>query len=237
MIQKIREFRQSKKRYMITAILAVVVLMLAGYSYWEDSDRRKLNYADSLSLVAAEVNGVSLTLRQMAFYVAFEENLVEQQALAYDATNTSKYWNLHTDGTFVRVAARNAAIQMAIHDEIFYQMAITEELSLNEDEEAFLAIAVEDFWADLTDMDKEQKLGIEKEDIEMTMRRLALAQKMQTIYAALNNGQPQDYDFYTDTYKGLYEQQDIVIYKNVWSRIRFGNITLEHEERRIKDGS
>lgn len=217
-----------RNRYIITIILAVIVLCLAGYSYWKDSDRRKLDYASSLQMVAVEVNGVPLTLRQLAFYVAYEENLVEQQALAYDPSDTSKYWNLHTDGAFVRVAARNAAIQMAIHDEVFYQLAKQEGISLNDEEEQSLELSIQDFWLDLTDTGKEQKLGIDQEDIAQAMRKLILAQKMQLIYAELENGQYEDYEFYADTYKLLYEKQKIEFYKDIWKRIRFGNITIEH---------
>lgn len=227
-IERIKLYRKSRKKYLLTAVLGILVLALAGYSYYQDSNRTKLVYADSLEQTFASVNGQKLTLWDLAFYVAYEEALVENQALAYDADDTLKYWNLHTDGTFVRVAARNAAVQMAIHDEIFYQMAVEEKLELSEAEYDELAMSFEDFWLDLIEDEKEQKLGVDDNTIFRAMEKLMLAQKMQYIYAELQGVAYEDYDFFTDTYSVLKEQQNVIMNKNVIRRIGFGSITLEH---------
>lgn len=226
--ERVKKFRAGRKRYLVTLALAVLVLVLFGYSYWTGRGKAGLIYADSLEMTAVEVNGIELTLREVAFYVAYEEDQVEQQALAYDAEDTGKYWNIHTDEAFIRTAARNAAIQMAIHDELFYQMAVAEQIELSEEEETALKSHVDDFWSDLVDDQKDIKLGIEREDIEKAMQKAAYAEKMQRIYAELHNRDYEDYDFSTDTYAELLDEQDYTINKDVWSRIDFGNITLEH---------
>ncbi len=229
--KRIKEFRHSQKRYIVTIVLAVIVLLLAGYSYWKDSDRTKLVYRDSLDRIAAEVNGEELTLSDMAFYVAYEENQVEQQALAYNADDTQKYWNLHVDGVYVRVAARNATIQMMVHDEIFYQMAVAEGIELSGEEEDALLLSVQDFWYDLESEGKEKKLGIDRENIEHTMRKIMYAQKMQLIYSELQGASYEDYEFYTDTYEDFAKTQDVNINKVILKRIRFGDVTLEHGKK------
>ena len=226
-----KEFRQSKKRYVVTIVLAGISLLLLGYTYWRDSDRTKLVYKDSLDREVAEVNGKKLTLSDMAFYVAYEENQVEQQALAYDAGDTSKYWNLHTNGTYVRVAARNATIQMLVHDELFYQMAVAEGIELNDEEEKSLLLSIQDFWYDLENEEKEKRLGIDRQNIENAMRKMMYAQKMQLIYSQLQGAAYEDYEFYTDSYQAYAKTQDVTIKKDVLKRIRFGNVTLEHEKK------
>ncbi len=226
--ERVKKFRAGRKRYLVTLALTVLVLVLFGYSYRTGRGRADLIYADSLEMTAVEVNGIKLTLREVAFYVAYEEDQVEQQSLAYDAEDTGKYWNIHTKKAFIRTAARNAAIQMAIHDELFYQMAVAEQIELSEEEETALKSHVDDFWSDLVDDQKDKKLGIEREDIEKAMQKAAYAEKMQRIYAELHNRDYEDYDFSTDTYAELLDEQDYTINKDVWSRIDFGNITLEH---------
>ena len=226
-----KEFRQSKKRYVVTIVLAGISLLLLGYTYWRDSDRTKLVYKDSLDREVAEVNGKKLTLSDMAFYVAYEENQVEQQALAYDAGDTSKYWNLHTNGTYVRVAARNATIQMLVHDELFYQMAVAEGIELNDEEEKSLLLSIQDFWYDLENGEKEKRLGIDRQNIENAMRKMMYAQKMQLIYSQLQGAAYEDYEFYTDSYQAYAKTQDVTIKKDVLKRIRFGNVTIEHEKK------
>lgn len=217
-----------KKRIGLTLILAATLVCLVLYSGRQGDKKRKIVYAQSLDLVAAQINGEDLTLRELAFYVAYEENQVEQQALAYNYEDTSRYWNMRTDHTYIRIAARNGAIQMALHDELFYQMAQQEGIRLSEEEEQLLAAGIADFWADLTDDEKEIMLGVEYEDIAKAMEKIAYAQKMQFLYSQLNNAEYETYDFSTDTYAELLEEQDYKIYEDVWGRVDFGNVTLAH---------
>lgn len=78
-----------------------------------------LVYADSLELVVADVNGQELTLRDLAFYIAYDEMFVEEQAQIYDAEDTSRYWNLKTNNVYVRQLSKQSVMEKAVHDEIF----------------------------------------------------------------------------------------------------------------------
>ena len=175
---------------------------------------------------AVTVNGNELTLRDLAFYVAYEEAEVQRQAVVYDADNPIRYWNANMGGTYTRVAARNISMQMAIHDEVFYQMAMEEGIELSEADESALADVEQDFWSDLIMIDGDQRMGISEKDIQMTMRKMALAQKYQEIYAELNNKSYEDYDFTEAPYKKLLKKQDYKIHDKVWKRVSMGSITL-----------
>jgi hypothetical protein len=135
---------------------------------------------------------------------------------------------VHVDGVFVRIAARNAAAQMAIHDEVFYQMAVAEGMELSDEEEEALQSHLDDFWADLVEGEKDTRLGVTKEDIENTMRKIAYAQRMQTIYAEENGQTYEDYDFSGEAYEELLKAQKYKIRETIWKRLGFGNITLDH---------
>lgn len=111
------------RKHITTIILAVLAVIAGVYAYNYHDMKQNIVYNEHLDDVAVTVNGKELTLRDMAFYVAFEEMNVEKQALVYDSDNPNKYWNIHTNGEFVRVTARKAAMSMAIHDELFYEMA------------------------------------------------------------------------------------------------------------------
>lgn len=218
------------RKWVITLILLLVLLGMGGYSYWKGNLQTNLIYADSLDQVAVTVNGNDLTLRQLAFYVAYEETEVERQAYIYNPKDTNIYWNLHANNTYIRKAARNAAIQMAIHDELFYQMAVHEEIELSEEEIESLSERVEEFWSELSDYGKDVRMGIDREDIAHTMEKMAYAQKMQYIYENLQGVDEEDFAFYTDTYLAFYNKQSIKIEENVWGRVNFGNVTLTHWE-------
>lgn len=224
----IRKFHKSPRKYIVTIILGIVVIALGWYSYSKSYLRRGIDYKSVHEKTAITVNGISRTFKDLAFYVAYEESEVEEQAKAYDDENREKYWNLHIDGEFVRVAARNAAIKMAIHDELFYQMAVKEEITLNSKEQQVLEMSQQDFWSDLTDYDKQDMLGVTREDICQQMERIALAEKYQNIYAGLTNYDVSDYIFTADAYDRLLAENEYKINEDVWQNVNFGTITLNH---------
>ena len=117
--------KKQRKRYnyVLTFILLILVCVMAFYSRELGQQRDAIVYPDSLELVAAEINGEELTLRELAFYVAYEEMQVEEQAVLYDSEDPGHYWNIRTQEGFTRVNARKAVMQMALHDELFYQLA------------------------------------------------------------------------------------------------------------------
>ena len=170
----------------------------------------------------------AITLKDFAFYVAYEEMNVEEQAYVYEPGNTSKYWNLHIDGEFVRIAARNSAVDMAIHDRIFYDMALEDGVELDDEEMQFLINSQQDFLSDISDYGGIEKLGVDEEVICSSMEKAALAQKYQEVYAELNGKEISDYDFSAEGYKALLADTDYKINKEVLERLDFGNITLEH---------
>lgn len=197
-------------------------------SSWQTKQRQQLVYTESLDKVAASVNGTKLTLREIAFYVAYEEAEVEKQAFAYDAEHPKKYWGIRLNKTYVYAAARNAVIQMAIHDEVFYEMAMQEEIELTDDETQTLKARTNEFWQDLVEDGKDVLLGVQEADIAETMRRIAYAEKYQSIYAQMEEDSYEDYDFSGDAYTRLLEKQDYSINKNVVKRLGVGSITLQY---------
>ena len=223
--EKLKAFRQSRKKYIITLILLVTLVALMIYGKDTGERRMKLVYSQALDEVAVTVNGTDLTLRDVAFYVAFEEEQVEEQACEYNPEDTSEYWNVHVDGIYIRVAARNAAIQMAMEEKI----------RLTSEEEASCQLAYEDFWSDFTADGKAERLGVTAEDIRDCMYRMALAQKYQSIYAQLQDVEYEQCNYGEAVYETLLKEQTYSINKDVWGRIDFGNVTLTHEK--IGDGS
>ena len=65
-------------------------------------------------------------------------------------------------------------------------------------------------------------------DIAETMRRIAYAEKYQSIYAQMEEASYEDYDFSGDAYSKLLEKQDYSINKNVVKRLGVGSITLQY---------
>lgn len=217
------------RKHITTIVLLIAVVISGVYAYrYHQGQKQDIVYREHLDDVAAVVNGNELTFRDLAFYVAYEEQQVEKQAVIYDPDKPNKYWNVHTNSEFIRVTARKNAMSMAIHDEIFYEMAVKESITLSDDEKKSLENSQKDFWSDLLDVDGAAKLGVTQEEINATMEKAAIAQKYQEIYAQLNNADTSDYDFSSGRYKELLEENKYQIKEKMWNRVGMGNVTLDH---------
>ena len=217
------------KRYKVTFILLIITIFMGVIAVKNRMSREDIVYNESLPVVIAIVEEEPITLRDFAVYVAYQEAQVQEQAIVYDPDDTRKYWNVHTDGTYISHAARNEAMSMAIHDELFYQLSQEFDISFTDEEMAIIENDVEDFWNDLVDEEKEKRLGITKEDVYNTMYKIAVSQKSQMIYAKMHGVDYEDFDFYEEEFLAFLENYEYEVDDSVLNRIDFGDVTLVHE--------
>ncbi len=214
------------KKYLRLALVLVIsaALILWGFYTWQS---RSVEYADCLTMVAFTLNGEEVTFAELGFYVLYEEREVELLAQVYNPENTRDYWNLHVDGVFISVQAKETIQQMAIHDELFYQLAKAEGLELTDEEEEALANAEMDFWMDLLD-DQLENMPVSDEYITEALRHIAYAEKYQTLLAERTGYTYASYNWDGYYYEELLAEQSLVINKKLWDKISVGNITLNH---------
>lgn len=220
-----------KPKHLVSIILIAVVLVMLMRNNNSMTNARPLVYRDSLDEVAAQVNEEKLTLRDLAFYVGYEEYQIQQEALVYDPDDPNRYWSMRVEGGFMNAVARKNAMQMAIHDALFYQMAVSAGITLEADDRKHMDNKLEDFWEDLTERQGEKALGISKKDAKKTIQRIAYAQKYQEIYAQLHKGSYDDYVYTADRYQTLLKKQKYKIYNSVWNRVSFGNVTYNNKKK------
>ena len=55
--------------------------------------QKTIEFKEHLDETVLELDGIKYPLRELAFYVAYEEQLIQEQALVYDMDHTDKYWN------------------------------------------------------------------------------------------------------------------------------------------------
>ena len=113
------------KQKLIKSIVLLVCVAVVGYVLLNvNFNRDKLDYNEHLSDVAVTIDGEEVTYQDLAFYILFEERKVEEQARIYNPDYTKDYWNLHTNDTFIQLEAKEVVLGMAVHDHLFYQMAV-----------------------------------------------------------------------------------------------------------------
>ena len=173
------------------------------------------------------MDGEQVTLREMAFYIAYEEGNMEDAAIIYNPDNTDEYWQLYINHTFLREQAKQTVVDMTIHDTLFYQMATAEKITLSEEEEQYLANDQQDFWSDLTEEQRES-LSVSEDTLDETMRKMALAQKYQSILAEMEQVDYEDYSIGGTEYEKLLAQHTCELDETTWERVPFGSITVDH---------
>ena len=221
-------FLQSVKKFRVLWIFVTIFALASILANNSRINREDIVYPESLDMVVATIRGHELTLRDFALYVAHQEIEVQKLAEVYDSEDTRRYWNVHTDGIYISHAARNEAMSMAIHDMLFYQFAEEFNVELTEAERSILQNDVDDFWYDLTDDRKEERLGVTKEDIYIAMEKIAYAQKAQAICAGIDGVKYSDYDYYEEEFLDFLSDYEYEVNDKVLNRLDFGDITLVH---------
>ena len=216
-----------RQKLRFTAVLVVLLIILGTASYREQGKRQKLSFPESLALVVVTVDGEQVTLREMAFYIAYEEGSMEDAAIIYNPDNTDEYWRLYTNHTFLREQAKQTVVDMTVHDTLFAQMAAEEGVVLSEAEEQYLANEQQDFWSDLTEEQRES-LSVSEDTLDETMRKMALAQKYQSILAEMEQVDYEDYSIGGTEYEKLLAQHTCELDETTWDRVPFGSITVDH---------
>ena len=206
-----------EKRIRFTIILVLILIVVIAFSFQSKEKKEYLVYNEALDKTAVTVDDVSLTLKDIAFYVAYEEKTVQEQAILYNPDNPRQYWNVYTDGQFVKLTAKQAALDMAG----------AEGLTLDAAEQEYLENDESDFWSDLEDWQREQ-LGISEEELDSEMEKIALADKYQSIYAEMNQKEYEAYNFNGEAYEALLSEHKYSVNEKVWDRVDFGSVTLDN---------
>ena len=206
----------------IVAMLACVMFCLTGCG----ARQRTIDFKEHLDETVLELDGEKYPLRELAFYVAYEEQLIQEQALVYNASDPNAYWNTHMNGYFIRLKARDEAMDQAIHDLIFYHMAVELGMELDQEEIDYATGRSEDFWMDLGETGQ-LRLGVTGEELTEDLLRMALAQKYQTLYAAMQNVPAEDYDAGGKAYETLLGEHTYKIRDRLWEGVSMGHVTLD----------
>lgn len=227
-MRKIKDLPKYEKVAIIAFTFILFVLIALGVISKINRQPDWIVYSKNLDEVAVSVNDKDITLREAAFYVAYDEAVVEEQAQIYDPSDTLKYWNVLTNGVFIRLLAKEATMDKIIHDEIFYQMAVRNNITLSEEELDEVESSKLKFWNNVMFGDKLEMLGVSEDDLNKTIEKIALAQKYQIMYAASLGLTMDDYNIGNPFYEKLLAENEYKIVENVWNRVEYGEVTLHH---------
>lgn len=214
---------QTKKFLLLISIFTIVAGVAALY---RSTQMGTLEYIEHLDETIVTVDGTSYALQEAAIYIGYQELQVEEQAKVYDLKDTNKYWNVRGNDAMIRTAAKKSAMDMLIHDAIFFEMATKEQLELTKEEVIYVENQRIDFWSDLEEVGRE-RIGIKEKELGEQFYRMALAQKMQQKLADEKGIDYKEYTIGGDSYAELLASHTYEIKEELWERLSFGNIVLD----------
>lgn len=209
----------------IIGLVAVSIAMIVAAAFYGKRDQ--FEYTAHKKDVIFTLDGKEYTLGDITYYIARQEYQIEEQAQVYDAKDTNKYWALHINGEFIRLTGKDTALQSAIHDMLFYEMAKEKQITLNDEEKRYAKDSASDLSYDLTDEQKE-RAGLSDKEIKKMTEKAAVAEKYQEIYAKEQERNYGAYDYNGKGYKDLLEEHDLKIEEKLWEKVSFGNVALNH---------
>lgn len=206
-------------------ILLIICLLAFALSGCSTARQQTVIFADHLADEAVTIDDKDYTLEDMAFYVSYLEDIVQDAAYVYNPEDTNAFWNLHMNKNFLRVMTREEAMNMAIHDFIYLEKARALNMELSDDEIAYADSRMDDFWMDLPESAHE-KLGVDYEVIRQQVRNLALSQKAQELEAQIAQVDYEDLNMSGYSYKKELEKHKVRINRSIWDGLAFGRVTL-----------
>lgn len=105
--------RKIRETTLFTMIMLMLTLAIGASSWVRARSIGKLSYLEHLDDTIVTVDGTDYKCRNLAFYLAYQEMTTEEQAKVYDLEQTDKYWNAHANGSFLRLEAKDQAMDMA----------------------------------------------------------------------------------------------------------------------------
>lgn len=214
---------------MLSVVIPIALILFLVSAKNIGANRGSIEYADNLSEVAFYIDGEPTTLEDMIFYVLFQEQKVEEQARIYNPDSPKDYWNAHTNGVFIQLEAKEAIIQMAIHDKIMYALAKEDHTVLSTEDKEALEKARTEFWTSLFEGQLE-RLPLSYEDGNRIMKEIAIMEayerklikeNSEMTTAGLSWG---GYD-----YNQIKKNYHVKINNKVWDKVVVGDISLYHE--------
>ncbi|MDD3369042.1 MAG: hypothetical protein PHP50_09190 [Lachnospiraceae bacterium] len=166
----------------IGIFLLACMILTTNIIYHRLTDFR---YEKHLDDIAVSVDGTSVTLRELGYYIYEVEAFGAERAKVYDAEDPLAFWNMHfsagDNSAFVSELAKDTAYNTCVCDLIYEQMAIAEGYNLAGTGETEAEQSAQEFFDKLS-LSQIDSTGLTLEAVTKIEKRRALAKRYATHY-------------------------------------------------------
>ena len=223
----------------VVGIASVILLGIYTCYLREQREKNVYVYKEHLDDSVVTVDNQTVTLREFGYYIVKMEDIVQGQALIYNAEDPTEYWNLHfsagLDSGYMFEYAWNYAVADCICDLIFEKKAMEEGYTLTIEECKQVIKQSEAIYAMLS-TEQIEKTGLTIDIITQIEGRKRLAERYADSVVAeedITKYIDEVIEFITGNTETVTDSQilhcEISYNKNMERDIRMGKITVNNE--------
>ena len=212
----------------ITIILCVVSIgIIAAFNRTNSRFSLNKHLDDTIVTIKHKDNTYEYTLDDFAYYILLMEATINHSATLFNPNNLYALWNMKSDGSFVKDAAKELTMDLFIRDCIYYNEAIKAHISLDEaeidtvyEEASYIYKNLTGKQVDATEYDLQDLYNI-RYKINIIVKYINTL-KAHTDYA------DEDLDIDGAYYTDLSRAYSIDI-DNLWNQIELGDLTISRD--------
>lgn len=188
--------------------------------------KEKFNILKHLDETVVTVDTNDLLMSDMMYYIMVMENTVEGQALIYNSSDPKSYWNIHVNGVFMSVYAKEQVLNQAVYEEIMYNLALKDNISLTAADLKTISSTAGDKYDDMTNYQR-KATNLNYDNIVNAVTKSAMVDKYNQ--HLIDSGVISDSDSGIDGnyYLGLKDSHNIETNDALWEKVNLGDITIK----------
>ena len=236
MEKKKRKYKLKKSGLVLIISFVILIAALAGYLIIRERERN-FTYKKHLSDTAYSIEGESVALKDVSYYIWKVEKQINEMAITYNPDNPNEFWNTYfraqMDSTFTRDYAKDIARQISVYDDVMMREAQEYQITLTSSEKAKADEEAQDCLDSMTDY-AVKETGITIEELKHAFENEAIIRKYierasVDIAAQGYSGDVSDQLIYTGDYykEKILTKYNVQYNEDLWGKITMGKVTLE----------
>lgn len=204
----------------------VLCLLLGAVQLTGCGKEKEFIYKEHLADTILSVDEKEISLGELSFYIAYEEDLVQQQALIYSPEKPETYWNVHINGRFLVEVVKDEMIKMVVRDEILYTKAMERGIVLTDAQRNVVEEKKDEVWGKLSKTQQEA-LGITEDEFLQYVIKMGCVELYVEQLAQENEVGIEAYAVSGNHYLAELALHNVQVQEEVWEKVKLGRITIE----------
>lgn len=223
----IKKNKENTTLIFIMVLLILVIILIVSLLF---NKSKEFVYSRSLSDTVVEIDGESIPLYRLTYYIMIEEEAVNEAAVIYDSEKPWTYWNIYVNNAYVSTSAREITMNYFLRDYVYSRVAKAEGFTLEESELAELSVKAQTIYEGLTE--KQASTKLDENDILTAITEKAYADKYVIAMAKEQGIEIKEevlsafFGMNSSFFKKMMEEHNVKVNTKNWEKVPMGRVTI-----------